>query len=173
VNARVSITSFADSFRATSSRTPTQRMLMIPQKILRRTDWSRRALTGMVISFIACILLAVGDGFAADAWMAAPHDHRLTILRTLITDFRYLAEQIIYASTVLFIGAKFFEQRTVISIGFDKPDAGKMAVMGPDENGFIWVGRKYASRIEGESAVSELKTRIMQSSEKNFGEFGW
>jgi len=45
--------------------------------------------------------------------------------------------------------------------------------MGPDENGYIWVGRKYPSRIEGENAVAALRSGIMQSEEKNFGSFGW
>ncbi len=147
--------------------------LMIPRKMFRRTTWARRALLGMILSFLACVALSVADGVVSDAWVAAPHNHTLIMLRTWVADLRFLAEQIIYASTILFIGAKFFEQRTMISVGFDRSDTGKMAVMGPDENGYIWVGRKYPTRIEGETAVAALRTGIMQSGERNFGEFGW
>jgi hypothetical protein len=147
--------------------------LLIPRKLYRPRTWSKRALTTMVLSFLACVALSVGDGVVSDAWVAQPHNHMLIMGRTWIADLRFLAEQVIYASTILFIGAKFFEQRTVISVGFDRPDSGKMAVMGPDENGYLWVGRKYPSRIEGENAVAALRSGIMQSEEKNFGSFGW
>ena len=127
----------------------------------------------MIAALVLAVGLCIADGFVSDALIPTPHDRRIVWLRTWIIDFRFLAEQIIYASAILFIGARFFEQRTLITIAFDKPDAGKMAVMGPDENGFIWIGRKYPSRLEGETAVAVLKSRIMQAGEKNFGEYGY
>ncbi len=154
------------------SNTP-ESSLLIPRKLYRPRTWSKRALTTMVLSFLACLLIDVADGFVSDAWMAKPHNHLLIMSHIWVFDLRFLAEQMIYASTILFIGAKFFEQRTVISVGFDRPDSGKMAVMGPDENGYIWVGRKFPSRIEGENAVAALRSGIMQAEEKNFGGFGW
>ncbi len=145
---------------------------MIPKKLYRRT-WSRRALVAMISSLVVAIVLSAADGVVMYVFMNAARDPYVNIARTVIYNFRFLAEQMIYASTILFVGSRFFEQRTLITVAFDTPDSQKMAVMGPDENGFIWVGRKYPSRIEGETAVAALKTRIMQSNERNFGEYGW
>jgi hypothetical protein len=154
------------------SNTP-ESSLLIPRRMFRRTTWARRALIGMILSFVVSLLLSAADGFVSDAWTASPHSHWLAMAHTWVFDFRFLAEQVMYAATILFIGAKFFEQRTLISVGFDRADGGKMAVSGPDENGYIWVGRKYPTRIEGENAVAALRSGIMQSEEKNFGSFGW
>jgi len=154
------------------SNTP-ESSLLIPRRMFRRTTWARRALIGMIISFLVSVLLSAADGFVSDAWTASPHNHWLTMGRTWVADLRFLAEQVIYAATILFIGAKFFEQRTLISVGFDKADGAKMAVSGPDENGYIWVGRKYPTRLEAENAAAALRSGIMQSEEKNFGGFGW
>jgi len=147
--------------------------LLIPRKMFRRTTWTKRALIGMVLSLLMCILLSLADGFVSDALVATPHSHLLIMTRIWVADLRFLAEQLIYASTILFIGAKFFEQRTTLSVGFDKADSASMAVKGPDENGYIWVGKKYANRAEGETAVAALRSGIMQAGERNFGEFGW
>jgi hypothetical protein len=128
-----------------------------------KRPWSDWAALALGVSFVASILLSVADGLAADAWLNNTHDHLLTMAKTWITDFRYLADQIIYASIILLVGSKFFEARTVLTIGFDKLDAKRMAVLGPDEEGFIWVGRKYNTRFEGEAVVAALKSRIRDS----------
>jgi hypothetical protein len=147
--------------------------LLIPRKMFRHTSWSRFALICVVLSFIGGIVFSIADGVISDAQMKAPHSDLLYMARTWVADLRFMSLQIIYAATILFIGAKFIEQRTVISVGFDKRDSGKMAVKGPDEKFYVWVGRKYPSRIEAENAVAALRSGIMQSEEKNFGEFGW
>jgi hypothetical protein len=145
---------------------------MIPKKMYRRT-WSQRAMITMIVAVILSVLLSLGEGLVYWLSLQAPKNGTLLVAHLMVNDFRFLAEQVMYAAAILFVGSRFFEQRTLITIAFDRPDSGKMAVMGPDENGFIWIGRKYPSRIEGETAVAALKSRIMQSSEKNFGEFGW
>ncbi len=127
----------------------------------------------MIASVILSMLLVLAEGVIYWLLPQMPKSTVLPVVHILVTGFRFLFEQVIYASTILFVGSRFFEQRTLITIAFDRPDSGKMAVTGPDEDGFIWIGRKYPSRIEGESAAAALKTRIMQSNEKNFGEYGW
>jgi len=112
------------------------------------------------MSFIASVGLGVGDGFASDAWLNAPHNHMLTMIKTWIADFRFLSDQVLYGSIILFVGARFFEARAVLSIGFDRVDATRMAVHGPDKEGFIWVGRKYDSHAEGAAVVAALRGRI-------------
>jgi hypothetical protein len=138
-----------------------------------RRTWSQRAMIAMIASVILSMLLVLAEGVIYWLLPQMPKSTVLPVVHILVTGFRFLFEQVIYASTILFVGSRFFEQRTLITIAFDRPDSGKMAVTGPDEDGFIWIGRKYPSRIEGESAAAALKTRIMQSNEKNFGEYGW
>ena len=145
---------------------------MIPKKMYRRS-WSQRAVIAMVGSVALSLLLAFAEGGVVWLQLKTPGNPVLIVTHTVVLSVRFLAEQIVYASAILFVGSRFFEQRTLITLAFDRPDSEKMAVTGPDENGFIWVGRKYASRIEGEDAAAVLRTRIMQSSEKNVGEYGW
>ncbi len=127
----------------------------------------------MIVSVVLSVLLSVGEALLYWLSRQEPSNTVLPAVHLMVNDFRFLTEQLVYAAAILFVGSRFFEQRTLITIAFDRPDSEKMAVSGPDENGFIWIGRKYASRIEGETAVAALKTRIMQSNEKNFGEYGW
>jgi hypothetical protein len=161
-----------DKVRGKQAATPEQRVLMIPKKMYRRS-WSQRAMITMIVSVILSVLLSVGEGLVYELSLQSPKNTVLPAIHLMVNDFRFLFEQVMYASAILFVGSRFFEQRTLITIAFDRPDSEKMTVSGPDENGFIWIGRKYASRIEGETAVAALKSRIMQSSEKNVGEFGW
>ncbi len=135
---------------------------MILPPMLKR-PWSDWALIFLASSFGASIVFSVTDGLIAAAWQNDPHNLWLTALKTWTADFRYLADQVLYASVILLVGAKFFETRTVLTIGFDKIDPAKMAVLGPDDEGFIWVGRKYTSRFEGEAVVAALKARIQES----------
>jgi hypothetical protein len=146
---------------------------MIPRQVLRRHSWSRLAIVGMITSFLICIALSIADGVVYDASVQAKPSRWLVMSRIWIVDLRFVFEQVIYAATILFIGARFFEQRTLISVGIDRQDIGKMSVMGPDDNNILWIGRKYASRVEADTAASALRSRLMQSSETSFGEYGW
>jgi hypothetical protein len=146
---------------------------MIPRKFFRRNSWSRLALTGMITSFLICIALSLADGVIYAESIQPKPSHWLVMSRVWIVDLRFVFEQVIYAATILFIGARFFEQRTLISVGIDRQDIGKMSVMGPDENNILWIGRQYASRQEADTAATALRSRLMQSSEAPFGEFGW
>jgi hypothetical protein len=145
---------------------------MIPRRVFRRQSWSRIALTGMIASFAVCVALSLADGVIYDASVQPKPSRWLIMSRIWIVDLRFVFEQVIYAATILFIGARFFEQRTLISVGIDRQDIGKMSVMGPDENNILWIGRKYATRAEAETAATALRSRLMQSTEASFGEYG-
>jgi hypothetical protein len=162
-------------FRGRKRGRVTQQDLMagvkIPRKMFRRRSWSRLALTGMIASFAICVALSLADGVVYDAAAQGKPNHWLIMSRIWIVDLRFVFEQVIYAATILFIGARFFEQRTLISVGIDRQDVGKMAVMGPDDNNTLWIGRKYASRVEADTAAAALRSRLMQSTETAFGDF--
>jgi len=108
-----------------------------------------------------CILLSILDGvihgldrddLAGNAFL------RMSVY--WISDFRYVFENGIFASVLLFVGAKIFETRTLMSIGYDTVDAAKIAVKGPDKDDIVWVGRRYGSSYEAEVVASALAERI-------------
>jgi hypothetical protein len=78
-------------------------------------------------------------------------------------DFRYLAEQGVYAATIFLVGAKFIEMRTVFSIGFDRQDVAKIALQGPDDDNVVWIGHRYGTRIEAETVAAAFAERLKES----------
>jgi hypothetical protein len=129
-----------------------------------RREWSELARICLVSSVVAAVLLSIADGIVyANVIMAGKHSFATALLDKWVTDFRYLSEQGVYASTVLLVGAKFFETRSMISVAFDKLDAGKMAMKGPDENNTIWIGRKYGTALEAELVAAALESRLQES----------
>ena len=85
------------------------------------------------------------------------------LFSTWVVDFRYLAEQAVYASTIFFVGAKFFETRTVFTVGFDKLDAAKIKLKGPDEDNTVWIGYRYGNRLEAETIAAAFEERLKES----------
>ena len=127
--------------------------------------WSEIGIRVLVGSVIASVLLALFDGISKGLLRQAlsEYEGRWVMLSTWIVDFRYLAEQAVYAATVFVVGAKFIEMRTVFTIGFDKLDASKIAIKGPDDDNVVWVGRRYGTRFEAEAVAETFAERLRQS----------
>jgi hypothetical protein len=134
-------------------------------------QWSEIGLTVLLISIGAAIGFAILDGI-----MKGPIEaHQIAIgstengrtifvmLSTWVVDFRYLAEQAVYAATLFFVGAKFFETRTIFSVGFDKMDVSKVKMKGPDDENVVWIGYRYANRMEAEAIAAAFEERLKQS----------
>jgi hypothetical protein len=77
--------------------------------------------------------------------------------------FEYMLVNIIYAATVLFVGAKFFETRTILTIGFDQLDANNVLIKDPDGDNVVWVGRRYGNKFEAEAVATSLRNRLEES----------
>jgi hypothetical protein len=126
--------------------------------------WSDIGLRTLIGSIAACIALAIADavmrGPVALSYAPETSQIRITIvlLSTLITDFRYLAEQGVYAATIFFVGAKFFETRTI----FDKLDADKLLLKGPDGDNVVWIGHRYGTAVEAETVAAAFAERLKQ-----------
>jgi len=75
----------------------------------------------------------------------------------------FLCESVIGAAAIVFIGAKFLEARTVLSVGFDNLDAAKMSIKGPDAENVVWVGHRYGTKLEAESVFAALESRLKES----------
>jgi len=78
-------------------------------------------------------------------------------------DIRYLADQAVYASTIFFVGAKFFETRSIFTIGFDKQDVAKISLKGPDADNIVWIGHRYATAMEAETVAEAFAERLKES----------
>ena len=129
--------------------------------------WSEIGLRFLVGSIVACVVLSLLDGYMKGpvygAHIAGGDRDLVVMVSTWVLDFRYLAEQAVYAATIFFVGAKFFETRTVFTIGFDTLDAKKIKLKGPDQENIVWVGHRYGSRMEAETIAAAFAERLKES----------
>lgn len=95
-----------------------------PEKMTR--PWSWWGLRALIVSVAITGILSLFDGvLRVPIAFEARGIPNIQMLEIWVSDFRFLFEQGIYASVIFFIGAKFIETRTILSIGFDKLDAGR------------------------------------------------
>jgi hypothetical protein len=130
--------------------------------------WSDIGLKALIASIVAAFALSILDGIWRGQ-IAAGHissDSRgiSEMVTSWIYNFRIIAEQGFYAATIFFVGAKFFETRTVFTVGFDRIDADKILLKGPDEQNVVWVGHRYATPLEAQAVAEAFAERLRQSS---------
>jgi hypothetical protein len=130
-------------------------------------QWSRIGLRFLIGSIVAAVLFAILDGLIKGPFesgaipVALPSNRAILItLATWIVSFQNLAVQAVYASTIFFVGAKFFETRQLFTIGFDHMDAGKLELKGPDRENIVWIGYKCANRKEAEAIAAAYEARL-------------
>jgi len=123
--------------------------------------WSSRSLSALAISFVALIILSVADGLMKAYLLQHLRDSAgLTALSTWIMDFRYISEQVMFVAAIIFVGAKFFETRTIFTVGFDKLDRSKVAINGPDENNIVWIGHRYETKLEAQAVSAAMAEKL-------------
>jgi len=120
---------------------------------------SGRAVRWMVFSVVVTAALCVADG------VVAPHSHdpEYVLISRWVYDFRFLFEQLILVSAVLYVGARFLETRTVFSVGFNTGDTSRISTKGPDADMIVWIGRKYDSDMEAETVAAALREKLAQT----------
>ncbi len=124
-------------------------------------QWSQTGLRFLKLSIVMTILLSVLDGVLHGLPRDIQAESGFVRMSTVwATDFRYVFENGIYASVLLFVGAKVFETRTLMSIGYDAIDAGKIAIKGPDDDNVVWIGRRYASPHEAQVVAAAFAERL-------------
>jgi hypothetical protein len=132
-----------------------------------RLPWSTVGLRVLIGSIIAAVAFALLDGIIkGPVGMAHVGDSShggLIMIATWVVDFRYLAEQAVYAATIFWIGAKFIEMRTVFTIGFDRQDTARITLKGPDDDNVVWIGHRYGTRIEAETVAAAFAERLKES----------
>jgi hypothetical protein len=125
----------------------------------KQRSWSDVGLRLAVISTALTFLLGIVHGF-----LERPEYRDLSesglMLVTWSSDTRLLFEQCMYIGALIFVGAKFFETRTIFSIGFDTHDADKISMKGPDEDNIVWIGHRYASALEAHTVALAIEKRL-------------
>ncbi|HWD26534.1 MAG TPA: hypothetical protein VG387_05175 [Rhizomicrobium sp.] len=119
----------------------------------------------LIGSAVVTFLLAFPHGFL-QGWHygeGAPERDRMIMLSTIVSDLRYFTEQLIYVSALIFVGAKFFETRTTFAVTFDRLDAAKISVKGPDGDNVVWIGQRYTTPLEAQSVADMLENRLKES----------
>jgi hypothetical protein len=127
-----------------------------------KRPWSDIGLIALVTSIAALIALIIADGLIKASSMSH-YSSGVIMIATWVIDFRYFFEQGVYASTVFFVGAKFFETRTMLTVGFDKLDAKKISIKAPDADNIVWIGHAYANPIEATAVFEAFSERLKQS----------
>jgi hypothetical protein len=130
-----------------------------------KRSWSSIGIKVLIGSIVACVALSLIDGYLRGPAVFQYTDYHgaLMMLSVWTTDFRYLAEQAIYAATIFVVGAKFIETRTIFSIGFDKLDTAKISFKGPDDENVIWIGHRHGTRLEAEAVAAAFEERLKES----------
>jgi len=130
-------------------------------KLKGQGEWSTLGLRFLVLSVVMSIALSFLDGVLhGGIYNDSGAEPLLRMVLYWTADFRYIFENGIYASMVLFVGAKFFETRTVLTVGFDTVDGSKVTVKGPDEEHVVWIGRRYDTAKEAEAVASVIADRL-------------
>jgi hypothetical protein len=137
-----------------------------------KKKWSERGLSIAIWSTVAAVLLALADGvfkgplsfrYAASFGGSLSNAAILSMLATWCYDLRQVAEQGMFVGVVLFFGAKFFEGRTIFTVGFDNLDCAKISMKGPDDDNVVWVGHRYGTRMEAETIAATIENRLKES----------
>jgi len=112
-------------------------------------------------SAILTVVFSAADSVMRGMVHTYEHDPiSVAIWGTLAYDLKYFSQQLIYVGALLFIGAKFFETRTILTVGFANLDKDKMRLRGPDDENVVWVGQRYGTRLEAEAMASALQSRL-------------
>lgn len=125
---------------------------------------SDTAWTAMIVAIVATALLVIPHGIFEGKAYDLDGDRPLwMMLGTWSADARFVCEQLIYVSALIFVGAKFFETRTTFAVTFDRVDAAKISMRGPDEDNIVWIGQRYGTKMEAETVAATLENRLKEN----------
>lgn len=125
---------------------------------------SDTALKWLIGSVIVTALLAIPHGIF-QGWVYEVGENRASaeMLATFTADTRYLFEQLMYISAMIFVGAKFFETRTTFAVTFDRLDSKKISLKGPDDDNIVWIGQRYGTPLEAQTVAATLENRLKEN----------
>jgi hypothetical protein len=127
----------------------------------RLSDLAFKMLIGTTV---VTALLAIPHGIFEGWSYGGEHERGVSMmLMTFAGDTRFLFEQLMYLSALIFVAAKFFETRTTFAVTFDRVDAKKVSVRGPDGDNMVWIGQRYASELEAQTVAMTLENRLKEN----------
>lgn len=127
--------------------------------------WSERGLSLAVWSTVVAIFFALAEGiFRGPIAYSHVSAGSIVMFANWCFSFRNLSEVLISAGVFIFVGGKFFETRTIFTVGFDTLDSAKVSMKGPDDDNIVWIGHRYGTRLEAETVASNIETRLKESS---------
>jgi len=115
----------------------------------------------------AAILMVVLDAFF-QVWRPDRESdayRTYLIAYTIVSDLRYVLEQLMVCGAILFAAGKFLDMRTTVTVGFDRLDAARMSVKGPDETNTVWIGQRFDTRVEAEAIAGAMEKRLEANDE--------
>jgi hypothetical protein len=128
-------------------------------------SWSKWALRAACWSICTAVFFAIAEGLLRSVVAYNPTTNHVAFYSMLAAwafGFRSIAQMTIEPAVILFVGAKFFEARTVFTVGFDRLDPEKVAFKGPDENNFVWIGHRYGSKFEADVIAAAMQERLKE-----------
>ncbi|MGA7676093.1 MAG: hypothetical protein WCA78_13740 [Rhizomicrobium sp.] len=129
----------------------------------KKNQWSDVGLKIALVSVAAVTVLSLLHGVMEGQFRDTGESHNFTMWLNWCYDFRMLFGQLILPGTVLFVGAKFIETRSIFTVGFDKMDAAKVSMKGPDDDNIVWIGHRYGSRMEADTVAATIESRLKES----------
>jgi hypothetical protein len=125
--------------------------------------WSEVGIRVLICAVIAAVVFALLDGLFRGELLFSDHRVLWQVLSTSAFDLRALADTAVLASTIFIVGAKFIETRSILTVGFDKLDAAKIVVKGPDDENIVWIGHRYGTSYEAEVVANVFAERLKES----------
>jgi hypothetical protein len=138
------------------------------QKSLKK-GLSSLSLNVALFSLILAVMFGLGEGYVRGVVAYGSSDSRMisagavTMLANWCFSFRNIAENVMYAAVLVFAAAKFLEGRTLLTVGFEKLDANRLSLKEPGEDNIVWIGQRYATKLEAESVFATLESRLKDS----------
>lgn len=83
-----------------------------------------------------------------------------SILYSVSLGFQAAAPFVFVAGVLLYCFGRFLAAGSITLVGFEGASSQDIAVVGPDDQNVVWIGRKFAARIDADAAAEALKQRF-------------
>jgi hypothetical protein len=130
----------------------------------KQSSWSDKGLSLAIWATLASVFLALAEGiFRGPIAYSHVSAGSIVMFANWCFNFRNISETLISAGVLIFIGGKFLENRTTLTLGFDTLDSSQISMKGPDDNNVVWVGHRYGTRLEAETIAATIESRLKES----------
>ena len=130
----------------------------------KQPSWSDKGFSLAIWATLVSVFLALAEGvFRGPIAYSHISAGSIVMFANWCYSFRNISETLISAGVFLFIGGKFLENRTTLTLGFEALDSSQISMKGPDDNNVVWVGHRYGTRLEAEAIAATIESRLKES----------